>query len=79
MFERFKILFAVSVFVIGVIVGSLLPTRSVRAQESKEPEGQWVFQTAQKGLSDGYLYNARTGEMFQIQEHYKFPVTLKPK
>jgi hypothetical protein len=52
-----KVAIWVVLFILGVVVGSLLPVRSVLAQESREESGNWIIQPMDKPGLYAYLLN----------------------
>lgn len=75
--NRLSIAVAVLAFLVGAIVGCLLPTHSVAAQERPQ-EQDWIIQPSKPPANfDAYIFNTRTGEAFLVREASKQPVTLK--
>jgi hypothetical protein len=77
--NRAAIAISVSLFLLGLLLGQLLPTRVVAAQNQSEGQGDWVMQQAKVNAHfDAYLFNTRTGEVFYLEERSKTSVKPKP-
>jgi hypothetical protein len=76
--NRFMIAVGLLLFVLGVMVGNVLPVHQVLAQDKPE-QGDWVIEQAKVNAHfDAYIFNTRTGEAFYVEERSKTPVKLKP-
>jgi hypothetical protein len=78
--NRSTVAMGVLLFVLGVLVGGLLPTRRALAQDKlQEQQSDWIIERAKDNAHfDAYFFNTRTGDAFFVQERTKSPVTLKP-
>jgi hypothetical protein len=66
---REKIVTGVILFGLGIMVGGLLPNRTVKAQEQQSTQQQdnWVLQPmTDKGNVWAYFFNTRTGQIFTV-------------
>ncbi|MFL6438111.1 MAG: hypothetical protein ACJ71Q_11060 [Terriglobales bacterium] len=77
---RSKVAGGVLLFFLGMLIGSILPIRSVLAQGKESQEGShWIIQPIQNARFNAYIFNERTGEIFMLTERDKSLVKLKEK
>jgi hypothetical protein len=77
--NRSTALLGAVLFILGVLVGTILPTRRVSAQTMPQGQNDWIIQPAKdRSNFDAYFFNTRTGEAFRVDQASKTPVKLKP-